>query len=114
MRKRPKHEPTDFYFYLARQLAKCMVRSDAFNSHVYPVITEMTVMQQILISHIFYSYEIESKEILSGGNLSQVCYTDEGKSEIVIVNESSTEEIESKSAHKSISTNKETDSIDEI
>ena len=27
-KKRPKHEPTESYFYLARQLAKCMIRSD--------------------------------------------------------------------------------------
>ena len=36
---RPKHEPTDSYFYLARQLAKCMMRASALNSHVYPVRT---------------------------------------------------------------------------
>ena len=41
-KKRPKHEPTDSYFYPARQLAKCMMRSDALNLHVYPVRTEMT------------------------------------------------------------------------
>ena len=28
---RPKHDPTDSYFYLARQLSKCMVRADALN-----------------------------------------------------------------------------------
>ena len=28
-KKRPKHEPTDSYFYLARQLTKCMMRADA-------------------------------------------------------------------------------------
>ena len=27
-KKRPKHEPTERYFYLARQLAKCMMRYD--------------------------------------------------------------------------------------
>ena len=36
-RKRPKHEPTDSYFYLVIQLAKCMVISDAVNSNGYPV-----------------------------------------------------------------------------
>ena len=40
-RKRPKYEPTDSYFYPARQLVKCMMRSDDHNSHVYPVITKM-------------------------------------------------------------------------
>ena len=27
-KKRPKHEPTESYSHLARQLAKCMMRSD--------------------------------------------------------------------------------------
>ena len=30
-KKRPKHEPTDSYFHLARQLSKCMMRSDNLN-----------------------------------------------------------------------------------
>ena len=33
-RRRPKNEPTTSSFYLARQLAKCMMRADSFNSHV--------------------------------------------------------------------------------
>ena len=36
-KKRPKHEPTDSYFYLAIQLVKCMMRSDALNLHIYHV-----------------------------------------------------------------------------
>ena len=40
-RKRPKHEPNDSYFYLARQLAKCMMRYDALNWHDYGSYTEM-------------------------------------------------------------------------
>ena len=40
-KKRPKHEPTDSYFYLARQLAKSMMRYDALNSHGYPFKTKM-------------------------------------------------------------------------
>ena len=32
-KKRPKHEPTDGYFHLARQLTKCMMRSDNLNWH---------------------------------------------------------------------------------
>ena len=31
-KKRPKHDPTNSYFYLARQLAKCMMRLNALNS----------------------------------------------------------------------------------
>ena len=34
-KKRPKNEPTDSYFYLERQLAKCMMRSDTLNWHNY-------------------------------------------------------------------------------
>ena len=30
-KKRPKHEPTESYFYLAREIAKCMMRSDKLN-----------------------------------------------------------------------------------
>ena len=32
-KKRPKHEPTDSYFHLERELAKCMMRSDNLNWH---------------------------------------------------------------------------------
>ena len=49
MQKRPKCEPTDSYFYLARQIFKCMMRYDVFNLHVDPVRTEMTDTQQIPI-----------------------------------------------------------------
>ena len=41
-RRRPKYEPNDSYFYLARQLEKYTMRADALNSHVYPVRTEIT------------------------------------------------------------------------
>ena len=42
VRRRPKHEPTDSYFYLEIQLVKCMVRADVLNSHIYPVRGETT------------------------------------------------------------------------
>ena len=51
-RRRPKHNPTDIYFYLARQIEKCMRIADALNLHVYPVRIEMTGTQQTLISHV--------------------------------------------------------------
>ena len=41
-KKRPKHEPTDSYFYPARQLAKCMMRSNTRNWHDSDGYTEMT------------------------------------------------------------------------
>ena len=47
-----KHDLTDSYFYPERHLEKCMTRADALNSHVYPIILELTGMKQIIISHI--------------------------------------------------------------
>ena len=41
-RKRPKHQPTDSYFYIAIQLAKCIMITDALNYHVDPVRMEIT------------------------------------------------------------------------
>ena len=38
-RRRPKHESTDSYFYLARQLEKFMMRADALNLDNCPVRT---------------------------------------------------------------------------
>ena len=51
-RRRPKNEPADSYFYLARQLENCMMRSDVLNSHVFPVRTKMTVTKQIPALHV--------------------------------------------------------------
>ena len=39
VRNSPKHEPTDSYFYIAIQIAKCMMRAHAFNLRVDPVRT---------------------------------------------------------------------------
>ena len=114
VRKRPKLEPTDSYFYIARQLDKCMMRSDALNLHVDPVITEMTSMQHILISHVYDSDQSKSKEIPADKTLSPYCSTDKSESEIIIVDESYTEESESESAHKRINTNEEKYAMDEI
>ena len=55
VRKRPKHKPTDSYFYLSRNIAKCTIRADVFNLHVGLVITETTGKQQIPILHIIDS-----------------------------------------------------------
>ena len=41
-KKSPKHEPTQSYFHLVRQLAKCMMRSDKLNRHDHGGYTEMT------------------------------------------------------------------------
>ena len=34
-KKSPKHETTDSYFYLARQLAECTMRADSLKLHGY-------------------------------------------------------------------------------
>ena len=52
VRKRPKHEPNYSYLYISIYLDKCIMQADALNLHVDPVIMEMTVMQQIPISHV--------------------------------------------------------------
>ena len=82
------------------------MRADAFNLHVDPVVTEITGTQQIPISHVCDLDEWKSKEIITDKNLSQFCFTNESKSESVIVDEISTNESESESVHKSINTNK--------
>ena len=68
------------------------MRSDAFNLHVDTVRKEMVVTQHILISHVYDLYESKSNEIFADKNLSQVCSTEEIKSESIIADESSTEE----------------------
>ena len=79
-RRSPKYDPTDSYFYLARQLAKCLMRADALNSENYPVITEMTGSKNITILHVCSTDDSKSKEFLVDENLLQVCYTDDDKS----------------------------------
>ena len=59
VRKRTKHEPTDSYLYLSRELSKFMMRDDALNFHVDPVRMEMTGTQQIPIFHVCDSDKIE-------------------------------------------------------
>ena len=45
VKKRPKHEPTEGYLYLSRQLFKCMMIIDDLNYYVNPLRTEMTGTQ---------------------------------------------------------------------
>ena len=33
LKKTPKHEPTESYFQLAREITKCMMRSDKLNTY---------------------------------------------------------------------------------
>ena len=68
-KKRSQHEPTDSYFYLARHLAKCMMRSDTLNWHDYGGHTEMTDPS----SNVYSADEEESKRIIVHEGLSQSC-----------------------------------------
>ena len=90
-KKRPKNEPTDSYFYLWWQLAKCMVRSYAFNLHSYPVRIEITTTKQILTTHICSTDKSKLKEFPVNETLSQSCSTDKDESKGIIVDECSTE-----------------------
>ena len=101
-RKRPKHEPTDSYFYLARQLERFMTRSDVLNLHVYPVRTEMTVTQKIPISHVYSNTESELKEFLVDGTILQICSTNENESKSIIIDKCFMKEDESECVHKNI------------
>ena len=76
-KKRPKHDPNVSYFYLSRQLVKCMMRDDPLNSHIYPVRTEMTATKQIPTSEVCSTDESKLKEFPVDENLSQICSTDE-------------------------------------
>ena len=81
-KKRPKHEPTDSYFHLTRQLAKCMMRSDNLNWHDHGGYTEMTALS----SNVNVTNEDKSKEIIVHKTLSDNSSADVIKSERNIVN----------------------------
>ena len=59
-KKRPKHEPTDSYFRLARQLEKCMMRSDNLNWYNHGGYTDMTAPS----SNVNVTDKYESKQII--------------------------------------------------
>ena len=69
-----------------------MMRADALNLENYPVRTEMTGTKHIPISHVCSTVNSESKELLVGKKSLQVCSTSEREPEIIISDESSTEE----------------------
>ena len=81
-KKRPKHKPTDRYFYLAIQLAKCMMRSDALNWHGYGGYSKMTAPS----SNLCFTDKDESKHIIVHETLSHICSTNQDKSKQSIVN----------------------------
>ena len=75
-KRRPKHGPTNIYFYLSRHIAKCTMRSDSLYSYYYPVIMEMTGAKHIPILHVCSTDNIKSKEFVVDETLLQVCSTD--------------------------------------
>ena len=88
-----------------------MMRTDALNLNVYPVITEMSSKKHIPILFICSMEDSKSEEFLVDNTLSQVWSTDEGGSKIIIADETITEVSKSKCVHKNI--NKEKDAKNE-
>ena len=81
-KKGGKHEPTESYFRLARQLAKCMMRSDNHNWNDHGGYTEMT--EPSLNANA--TDEDESKRFILHKTVSGNFYTDVSKSKRNIVN----------------------------
>ena len=74
-KKRPKHEPTESYFHLARQLAKCMMRSNNLNWYDQGSYTKMTTPY----SNVNVTNENKSKRSIVNKYLSQKCSAKENK-----------------------------------
>ena len=68
-KNRPKHEPTDSYFYLARQLANCMMRYNNLNWHDHIGYTETSLS-------VNATDEDGSKRIIVHKGLLENCSTD--------------------------------------
>ena len=81
-KKRPKHEPTDSYFHLARQLEKCMMRYNNLNWNDCGGYMEMTALSL----NVNTTDEDESKRIIVYEGLSGNCSTDVSESKRNIVN----------------------------
>ena len=75
-KKRPKHQPTDSYFHLSRELSKCMMISDNLNWYNHGSYTEITT----LYSNVNVTNEGESKLSIVNKKLSQSCSTNKNKS----------------------------------
>ena len=82
-KKRLKHEPTDSYFHLARQLSTCMMRSDNLNWYYHGGYMKMTALSL----KVNVTDEDESKQIIVHKTLSENSSTDVSKSERNSVNE---------------------------
>ena len=65
-KKRSEHELNDSYFYLVRQLAKCMTRSDKLNWHDHGSYTETTAPS----ANVNFTDKDESRETIVQETLS--------------------------------------------
>ena len=74
-KKRPKHEPTENYFHLAREIVKCMTRFDKLNWYNHSGYREMTALS----SNIIVTNESESKHSIVNEKLSQKCSAKENE-----------------------------------
>ena len=82
-KKRPKHEPTNSYFHLVREIAKCMMISDNLNWYGHSGYTKMAAPYL----NVNVTNEIKSKHSIVNEKLSQSGSTNENKSKCSIVNE---------------------------
>ena len=75
-KKRPKNEPADSYFYLARDITKCMMRSDKLDWYDHGGYTKMTAPY----SNVIVTNESKSKRSIVNETLLQSGSTNENKS----------------------------------
>ena len=74
-KKKPKHEPTESYFHLAREIAKCMMRSDKLDWYDHGGCKEMTAPY----SNVIVTNKSESKRSIVNEKLSQNCSAKENE-----------------------------------
>ena len=81
-KKRPKHESTDSYFYLAIYISRFMMISDTLDWHDCGSYTEMTAPS----SNVYSTNEDESKRIIVHETLSHNFFCKRGQIKKIIVN----------------------------
>ena len=82
-KKSPKYEPTDSYFHILIQLAKCMIRSDNLNWHDHGGYAKTTALSL----NFNFMDEDESKHIIVHRSLLENFSTDINESKLNIVSE---------------------------
>ena len=74
-KKMPKHEPNESYFHLAREIAKCMMRSDKLNWYDHSGYTKMAAPY----SNVIVTNESKLKRSIINEKLSQKCSAKENE-----------------------------------